>query len=1003
MYKKLSIRRLCLIIGLIIAAAIAVSLGAGFRAEADGSSTQVRNLGIMEVSSAFQSDASNRIIIDFGNSDERAMISADAINETYQVAGVLHYRRTFYRPVLIISTNKDSIINENIEDLPTRRSTFGEKYILLCKDGDTHTGGPNGITVTWTFDFDCLELSGSFWSLNDNSRGAMGFDVNLYDLWTDTTNKDYYFRVGIVSIEVVYTGKTPKEMHYTINRFDNNSEHIRKNEPISYNRYKVCEENLKNETRTWVNVDNYYKGMGVTNVNDTMPVTVKYKTMEDYGEYIDKTATFTVPKAVFLNSSEVEKRLYAARLKKKTVEQTDYYFENLADFNVNFIDSNGLIDGEERNLSERIVMQALSLDYVYDLNSQTGTITVNYSPFLYKDFFVKLTNNASVSEDNLTMYLYTVSVVPGADTTKLVFDFSTIEGYLSNNCHWAVTLKASDFAVSGTKSGATSVEISDENRNLVVSFKNNEESALATLKVLAIAEIVEDTQLDLYLKYNALEYDGNAFSVQEKTAFIEKDWGIQIRGRYSSFDNVMAKLGNDYIYPALDVDALGDVDYYKPVGSYFDWDTGDASRVNLVIKYEHETVFYIVDDGSGKGYFKNYLSGEFSCRGEYFGITVPTNYRIDYIESEFARVTGDKYYPLEQNFEFSPTKVAAQKDGVITVHYALTDSWHVVINYLEALKTAQTQAPFARLCTYDGLLSVSKVADIKSITEKQIADLLGRESGNMNVLASRVEKIDVEFDNKATFNIGLKYTFISLKTMDDAGRTKEVRVPLTTYKQWIDSMGTNWSILMLNREDRQYFKYSDEVAPTDLYGYFTCAVFEEKVSDLNYIFAKTTGSGTITVFSNTEAKVTSSNFYKKLSNVFNDSNNVFIKVATYPILAFCELVNDDNAQVFSYYMYVDNTTDMPWFGRNGATSRDDESSAAKHWFDNAYDKITSNKKVQYVFWVIVGAVIYLFLTWIATKTGLLTGKSWFTWVWLGITVVLLIIALIYGYVIIIKG
>ena len=491
--------------------------------------------------------------------------------------------------------------------------------------------------------------------------------------------------------------------------------------------------------------------------------------------------------------------------------------------------------------------------------------------------------------------------------------------------------------------------------------------------------------------------------MQDKTAFIEKDWGIQIRGRYSSFDNVMAKLGNEYIYPALEVAALGDVDYYKPVGSNFDWDTGDETRVNLVMKYEHDTVFYIVDDLSGKGYFKNYLNGEVSCRGDYFDITVPTNYRIDYIESEFARVTGDKYYPLEQRFEFSPTKVAAQQDGIITVHYALTDSWHVVINYLETLGTLQESAPFARRCTYDGLLSVSKVADIKSITEKQIAELLGRASGNMNVLASRVEKVDVAFDNKATFTINLKYTFVSLKTMDDSGRAKEVQVPLTTYKQWVDNMGTNWSILMLNRENRQYFKYSDEVAPSDLYGYFTCAVFEEKVSDLNYIFAKTSGAGTITVFSDTQAKVTSSYLYKKLSNVFNDTNNVFIKVATYPLLSFCELLNDDNSQVFSYYMYVDNTTDMPWFGRNGATSREDEDPAAKNWFEDKVSGLTGNKKVQYVFWVVIGTIMYLLLTGIASKAGLLSSKSWFTWIWLGITVILLIVAFIYGYVIIIKG
>ena len=993
MYKRLSIRRLCLIIGLIIATAIAVSLGASFRAEADGSSS--RKLGVTEVSLRWGSNQSNFIGVDIGNSDDVTLINT-ATACAWEEAGSAKILESvsFYRPVLMVSSSKTSLADTSVTDLRSRQSKYGEEFIILGKEGDTQYSN-----CKWSFDFKCLQLNDYFWQVNQSEAGSLGFTADLYKLWDGQPNKDYYFQLAIIDIDIYNprtSGQQPKSITYTIKKFG-------VADCKTFNRYKACEDKLKTATTNDIFIDDCYKGMGMTNVQSSMAITVKYKTMEDYGEYRDKTATFTVPKSIFLNSAKVEEYMYAARIKKKTVAQTDYYFENLADFNVNFIDSNGLINGEERNLSERIVMQALSCDYSYSLDSQTGTITINYSPFYYKDFFIKLTNNASVNEDNLTMYLYTVSVVPGAEKTQLVFDFSTIEGYLSNNCHWAVTLKASDFSVSGEKSGITSVEISDEARNLIVTFKNSEESALATLKVLAIAEIEEDTQLDLYLKYKALVYDGKNFSMQDKTAFIEKDWGIQIRGRYSSFDNVMAKLGNEYIYPALEVAALGDVDYYKPVGSAFDWNTGDETRVNLVMKYEHDTVFYIVDDLSGKGYFKNYLNGEVSCRGDYFDITVPTNYRIDYIESEFARVTGDKYYPLEQRFEFSPTKVAAQQDGIITVHYALTDSWHVVINYLETLGTLQESAPFARRCTYDGLLSVSKVADIKSITEKQIAELLGRESGNMNVLASRVEKVDVAFDNKATFTINLKYTFVSLKTMDDSGRAKEVQVPLTTYKQWVDNIGTNWSILMLNRENRQYFKYSDEVAPSDLYGYFTCAVFEEKVSDLNYIFAKTSGAGTITVFSDTQAKVTSSYLYKKLSNVFNDTNNVFIKVATYPLLSFCELLNDDNSQVFSYYMYVDNTTDMPWFGRNGATSREDEDPAVKNWFDDKVSGLTGNKKVQYVFWVVIGTIMYLLLTGIASKAGLLSSKSWFTWIWLGITVILLIVAFIYGYVIIIKG
>lgn len=703
MYKRLSIRRLCLIIGLMIATAIAVSLGASFRAEADGSSS----LGISSVAYyPFSSDTDGTFRIELGQDDVTTIVQ-DKTYESYpNSSGDAMESATYYRPAIIVSGDRSSFSDVSTTSLTARKTKYGEDYIIIGNTSDKTEQTDFRYSCPFTFQ----EIADGNWARAFGNKLAMSFGVVKpfkTNLWESTYEKTYYFQAAIICIKAeryTYYPHKAGKVTYSISKLGTL-------DCFAYNYKKDCEQRLKecNENSGDSIVNSYYRVLGITDVKDNMPITVKYKTMKDYGEYVEKTATFTVPKSIFLNSAKVEEYMYAARIKKKTVAQTDYYFENLADFNVNFI------------------------------------------------------------------------------------------------------------------------------------------------------------------------------------------------------------------------------------------------------------------------------------------------------ESEFARVTGDKYYPLEQRFEFSPTKVAAQQDGIITVHYALTDSWHVVINYLETLGTLQESAPFARRRTYDGLLSVSKVADIKSITEKQIAELLGRQNGNMNVLASRVEKVDVAFDNKATFTINLKYTFVSLKTMDDSGRAKEVQVPLTTYKQWVDNMGTNWSILMLNREDRQYFKYSDEVAPSDLYGYFTCAVFEEKVSDLNYIFAKTSGAGTITVFSDTQAKVTSSYLYKKLSNVFNDTNNVFIKVATYPLLSFCELLNDDNSQVFSYYMYVDNTTDMPWFGRNGATSREDEDPAAKNWFEDKVSGLTGNKKVQYVFWVVIGTIMYLLLTGIASKAGLLSSKSWFTWIWLGITVILLIVAFIYGYVIIIKG
>ncbi len=60
--------------------------------------------------------------------------------------------------------------------------------------------------------------------------------------------------------------------------------------------------------------------------------------------------------------------------------------------------------------------------------------------------------------------------------------------------------------------------------------------------------------------------------------------------------------------------------------------------------------------------------------------------------------------------------------------------------------------------------------------------------------------------------------------------------------------------MFLNRTDRHYFKYSNDVTRENLYGFFSVAVFKEQVSDLNFYFKNNTGDGCMTIFSQSEVR-----------------------------------------------------------------------------------------------------------------------------------------------------
>ena len=189
--------------------------------------------------------------------------------------------------------------------------------------------------------------------------------------------------------------------------------------------------------------------------------------------------------------------------------------------------------------------------------------------------------------------------------------------------------------------------------------------------------------------------------------------------------------------------------------------------------------------------------------------------------------------------------------------------------------------------------------------------------------------------------------------------------------------------MFLNRTDRHYFKYSNDVTRENLYGFFSVAVFKEQVSDLNFYFKNNTGDGCMTIFSQSEVR--GSGVYKFFSRLATKSGFMGILLGT-PLIStmcmnLCELVDDDNAMYYSYFFYLDGTSENPYLSNGGADNADDTDSAiknalndAKEWLKNTWDKLNGSNAMKWL--KILGGVALGILALTALAAGVYKILKW---------------------------
>lgn len=689
---------------------------------------------------------------------------------------------------------------------------------------------------------------------------------------------------------------------------------------------------------------------GIKPDTEEISVTLKYKEAEGYADIKEQTYTFSVKSTWAQNKTLVLSVLY---------DLTPY--KNIAELNVVYT-ADYWQDGYVYKTQERIILQAQDFEYTYNEGSQTGTLEVIYNDFQYKDLSLRITNNDPTN--NLTLDYYTADAVVGALSTTLTYNFADIEEQLHNSCNWLFDFGKDNIQITGKAEGVTT-KLTDS--ALIVTFANDKEKELVNLSLIGVAEIIEDIEYTLTYEYTKLLLSGTEIIETVKTsAPITKLYSEIVTCNFTNFMRDYGEIVNEAINP----DFLGGAEYYIPVSIQKEYSAYDAEThtCKITVEYSYNTLFGITNNYDDGIIFKALNHSSLNYTGADFVDSIPDGYRVESLttEAEYKdklTITNAENY-LDTRVQVK-TSTTAKEVLPIVINY--TDSWNLTINYLEnyadqRIQNGEKDAKpcFAEKKVFSGAIKVKDYADIYNLSAEDVKEILGLESLEILGLAT-VEDIAVKFDGVSTYTVDLSYSHAALKQIDYDGNMIEIKIPLTSYAEWCEQYGQDWSILFLNTPERKYFKYSNDVARENLYGFFSVAVFKEQVSDLNYWFKNNTGDGCMTIFEGKE--VSGAGVYKFFDNMTD--KGILMSALGYIGMSFCEIVDDDNAMYYSYFFYLDGTSSDAYLATNGADNSGDTGSAIGNawddftdWVGETWDKLTNSKGWE-IFKIVMGVVLII--------------------------------------------
>ena len=771
-----------------------------------------------------------------------------------------------------------------------------------------------------------IPTSGSIYNPNNQDVDVTEFVYNLEDGQTllnvdiplpADPNTEYYYYAQIVHKKFLNFGRSlthsdpllyDDETTWTIEAI---TDHIQFST-------KTLAENILTKNLTLTEEENAWLQdvAGLSPSTETISVTVHYKELdENSGIIVDVTKTFDVKSVNAFSSTLVQSQLF---------QNEDIGKSSITDFNVN-VYRGYYEEGRYHETGEQIKLKSKDFSYSYNVEDEEGYITVNYSDFGYEKFSLNIKNNDPTN--HLEMDVYTTDVSVGADETTITFAYDTLQTNLFNTAGWLFTLKSDDVKITNNTANVTATAMDSA---VKVSFPNSAENELMNLSVNVVSDIVEDVDYSVTYEYVELSLDENG-EIMETTKTSEP-----FTMKYSELINYnAANFFTDY-GDVIDAALLSDKlpGYYTKNSASNDMSNQDLT-CNIVVTYKHKALFKIVDGASGAITYKPLTAGTTSYKGAFIvnSNDIPSDHRV----MELATSSNNLVISNEEDYTETLVTVYGEiSDKIlypITINY--TDGWDLKLTYYKTyVNYAGVSTPFATQETATATIKLADYENVYNITATDISEIFGIDL-EVCGLVRAAEKVSVSFDDVSTYNVTLDYGKATINKIDYNGTIGEIQIPITNYAEWCEELDVDWSIMFLNRSGKKWFNYATDISRNELYGFFSVAVFDEKVSDFNRFFKNVEGTGCMSLCE-TETLV-GSKAYKIFGEIKETGIFYFQGLAG---MAFCELLNDSNKTVYTNFFYLDGSSDEAYISNGGADSSTDTDNAGENFGEDVKDGVS---------------------------------------------------------------
>ena len=870
-------------------------------------------------------------------------------------------------------------------------------------------------------------------SVSDYSYGGRILFLDNFKFF-DCNDTDYYYFPCVFSIYVV------ERNNYTLTAGDNwgvISDDVTvtsvSNDYVKLNVSEYAKEALKFSSFDSVSDLNtnrlklLYKIAGYTVPSGKTSVTLQYRTETADGSGCVSQSTSQYKTAVLIDSLHAFSKTYAWN--QFSIAKG---IKGISDFNV--VSTEKSYDSNDPDSSwtkwERPLLTARGYSYTYDPKTNRGVITIEYEQFQAQSFVIQMQNKVN---RNTVLYIQSTDITKANNKTIMRFSTGRIQTMLANNVNWNVVETNYKNLIINVPDGIRDrVQIYTTESNDVVTSVVVETSDPDLLQYCSVyLPVYEDKTFDyvVTMKFKALSFNRNTRKIEliNKHALFHYDISSNDIARLSvknilNGTGVMADTGNGSYDTLLEESIapsfLGGVEYLSiNENSPVEIEThSDASSpwAYVTIPYSVNPLFVISDvDASGVNKteyprFKIVSATTTSYSGSYF----TGDYNGERVTGITCGVSGlmreEKNGDIVKNWKFD-FNTEYPEDNQIPITITYSDKLKLKITYLQnyfsaKLDNGKTPTGFAKKCviSFDETsatpLSSTAFANIYKPTADELVSVLGFSSvddltviGSFGAVDLANTKVVYDDDTKG-YDMTLAYCATSVKKTGSSGASDFFNVSLTCFSDWKKNFNSDWSIQVLNTENKVVFASQADIAESDLYGYFFTSVFSEKVTSLDSLFSCFGSGGCRSFYEMKEIK--GSDIYKLCraqpwlfpvaGGFVGGVIGLFVghpvigagvgaavgAAAEFAVVSIDEFFGNAGTY-YTYFSFIDGTSSLPFTSRNGANDYFNNKSATENKVDeineNIKNLLTGDTYIRKVLVLIGGVLVVLVLVSVVLK------------------------------------